>query len=255
MTTRDPPPSRLFFWLRQLVAAAATFLAAVSPVSAQSQDRLTVFAAASMKPALDEIVAGWNGEVAISYGGSGTLARQVAAGAPVDVVILAAADWMDWLSAQGVLEGEATSIASNRLVIVGPPGAESLPLEEGAILERLGAERLAIGEPTSVPAGRYAQEALESLGLWPALANRLLAASDVRAALAYVEGGDAPLGVVYASDAVGSSVEVVAEVPPESHAPIAYPAAITRDASPDARKFLAYIAASRDVLGRYGFAR
>ncbi len=216
---------------------------------------LTIFAAASLKPALDEIAAAWDGPAALSYGGSGTLARQVAAGAPADVVLLAAIDWMDWLAGQGVLEGAPVSVATNRLVMAGPPGGGPVPLEAAAILGRLGADgRIAMGEPMSVPAGRYAQDALESLGLWQALAPRMLYAEDVRAALAYVARGDVPLGLVYGSDIVGSGVSVAAEIPSEAHDPIAYPGAVVAGAAAGARDFLDHVVDARDVFARHGFA-
>lgn len=236
-------------------AVIAGGLALLVPIGARAQGPLVVFAAASLKPALDEIAAGREGGAALSYASSGTLARQVAAGAPADVVILAAADWMDWLDGQGLLEGEAVSVASNRLVLAGPPDAAPVALETGAILARLGEGRLAIGDPMSVPAGRYAQQALEALGLWPALAPRLLAAQDARAALAYVESGDAPLGIVYGSDTAGTAVSMVAEIPPQSHVAITYPAAVTRGAAPGARAFLERVAASGEVFAAHGFAR
>ncbi|WP_299815994.1 molybdate ABC transporter substrate-binding protein [uncultured Jannaschia sp.] len=232
----------------------AAMLVAVAP-PARAQAPLTVFAAASLKPPLDEIAAGWDGAVALSYGGSGTLARQVAAGAPADVVLLAATDWMDWLGAQGVLDGDPVAIASNRLVLAGPPDGAALPLETGAILARLGAAgRIAMGEPMSVPAGRYAQEALTTLGLWDVLAPRMLYAEDVRAALAYVARGDVPLGIVYGSDLAGSGVGIAAEFPADAHDPIRYPGATVAGGAEGARAFLDRVGASREVFARHGFA-
>ncbi|MEM8823872.1 MAG: molybdate ABC transporter substrate-binding protein, partial [Pseudomonadota bacterium] len=149
--------------------------------SADGGEGLTVFAAASLKPALDEIAAGWEAPVALSYGGSGTIARQAAAGAPVDIVLLAAEDWMDWLVGQGVVEGTPLSVAGNRLVLAGASGSGPVALDQNALLDRLGANgRLAMGDPISVPAGRYAQQALETLGLWDAIAPRTLLAENVR---------------------------------------------------------------------------
>lgn len=255
--SRSDGPGRCVPAASPVVACRALLvvLALLAPLGARAQDALSVFAAASLKPALDEIAAGWDGAVSLSYGGSGTLAQQVAAGAPADVVILAAVDWMDWLDEQGVLGAEAVSVATNRLVLIGAADAAPAGLEAETILARLGEDRLAIGDPASVPAGRYAQEALESLGLWSALETRLLPAPDVRAALAYVEGGDAPLGIVYGSDAVGAAVSVLAEFPEGSHTPIAYPGAVTRDAGPEAQAFLDRVAASADVFAAFGFGR
>ena len=231
---------------------AAGLAAACLPARAGA-GRVAVFAAASLKPPLDEIAAGWDGPVSLSYAASGTLARQVAAGAPADVVILAATDWMDWLGEQGALDGPPVVLASNRLAMIGPTGAAPLELAPGPVLARLGDGRLAIGDPASVPAGRYAREALEALGLWEAVEPRLLTAADARAALAYVAGGEAPLGVAYASDAAGG-VATVAAIPPEAHSPIAYPAALVRGAGPDAAAFLGHAAAASAIFATHGFA-
>ena len=236
---------------RALLAAALLSV----PVLARGQAApLTIFAAASLKPALDEIATGWDGPLALSYGSSGALARQVASGAPADVVLLAATDWMDWLAGQGAIAGGPVTIATNRLVLAGAPGGADVPLEADAILARLGASgRIAMGEPMSVPAGRYAQEALEQLGLWDALAPRMLYAEDVRAALAYVVRGDVPLGLVYGSDLVGTEASVAAEIPAEAHDPISYPGAVVAGAATGAQAFLDHVAGARDVFARHGF--
>lgn len=219
------------------------------PVSAD--ERVVVFAAASLKPALDQIAKGW--DVALSYGGTGALARQVAAGAPADVVILAATDWMDWLVAQGVLAGPPRPVARNRLVLAGVPGGGGVGLAPGVILSALEGGRMAMGDPMSVPAGRYAQQAFETLGVWEALSERLVLTQDVRAALAYVVRGDVALGAVYRSDAFGTGVSIAATIPATAHAPILYPAACVRDRAP-AKAFLDHVAASTEVFTAYGFA-
>ena len=238
---------------RRAVLGGLAGAAAFAGMARAQGSRLVVFAAASLKPALDEIAAAWDGETALSYGGSGALARQVAAGAPADVVLLAATDWMEWLAGQGVLEGAPVAVARNRLVMAGPPGAEPLALEAPAILRRLGRGRLAMGDPMSVPAGRYAQQALETLGLWEALAPRTLYTEDVRAALAYLVQGAQPLGMVYGSDVTGIEVAVVADIPPASHAPITYPGAVVAGADPAARAFLAHVAGCGAVFAAHGF--
>ncbi|MEM7489382.1 MAG: molybdate ABC transporter substrate-binding protein [Pseudomonadota bacterium] len=221
---------------------------------AGAREAVVVLAAASLKPALDEIVATWSAPAVVSYAGSGTIARQVAARAPADVVLLAAEDWMDWLVGQGVVARPPLPVAGNRLVLVGTPEAGPVALERDAILERLGPDgRLAMGDPMSVPAGRYAQQAFETLGLWEAVAPRALLAENVRAALAYVARGDVPLGLVYASDARGTGVAVLAEVPEAAHAPITYPGAVLVNAIPGAIAFLEYVAASGEAFQRHGF--
>ncbi|SDY89892.1 molybdate transport system substrate-binding protein [Jannaschia faecimaris] len=212
---------------------------------------VTVFAAASLKPALDEIAKGW--DVALAYGGSGSIARQVAAGAPADIVILAATDWMDWLVGQGVLSGTARVIARNRLVLAGAPGVGPVALTRDGVMRALGTGRLAMGDPLSVPAGRYARHAFETLGLWTALSNRLILTEDVRAALAYVARGDVALGAVYASDVVGTDVEIAARIPSTAHAPIVYPGAVV-SGRPDATVFLDHVAGATEILAAHGFA-
>ncbi|WGH78887.1 molybdate ABC transporter substrate-binding protein [Jannaschia ovalis] len=246
------PRSRSDPTRRALLAGAAALAVAGA---AGAGGGLVVLAAASLKPALDDILTGWPGPVAVSYLGSGTAARQAAAGAPADLVILAATDWMDWLETQGALAGPAVPVAGNRLVLVGPPGAAPLALERDALLARLGpAGRIALGDPMSVPAGRYAQQALETLGLWETLRPRAVLAENVRAALAYVARGDLALGVVYGSDARGTGVAELVAVPPESHRPIVYPAALLRGAAPGARALLDRIVASGAVFAAHGFA-
>lgn len=245
-------PSRSDLRRRALLAAAAAVALALPAAAAE---RIVVFAAASLKRPLDEIAAAWDGGAAISYGASGALARQVAAGAPADVVLLAAVEWMDWLREQGALAGPSVVVASNTLVLIGPADAAPLVLDRGAVLVRLGDGRLAIGDPASVPAGRYGRQALEALGLWDAVEARLLAASDVRAALAYVEAGEAPLGLVYGSDAVGAPVAVVADLPDGTHDPVAYPGAVVAGAGQGAQAFLDHVAASQDVFAAHGFGR
>lgn len=223
--------------------------------AAQAAQPLTVFAAASLKTALDEVAAGWDGPVVVSYGGSGTIARQVVQGAPADLVVLANTVWMDWLAGQGGLTGAVVPLLGNRLVVIGAAG-EPL-LEPQDLSDRLGDERLAVGQTLSVPAGIYAKVWLQGVGLWSELAPRLAETENVRAALALVARGETPLGIVYASDAVADPrVRVVYEVPADSHPPIAYPAAVTAYGHQDrAAEFLAYLASDQamQVFLRNGF--
>ncbi|WP_371153287.1 molybdate ABC transporter substrate-binding protein [Jannaschia sp. 2305UL9-9] len=248
--------SRIRFDLTRRAMLAGGLGASVLSVGQLRADTgLTVFAAASLKAALDEVASTWTGPpVALSYAGSGTLARQAALGAPVDVVLLAARDWMDWLQAQGVVASAPVSVAGNRLVFAGPSGAEPMPLTGDGIRARLGpAGRFAMGDPLSVPAGRYGQQALETLGLWSALRPQAILAENVRAALAYVARGDVPLGLVYKSDGIGSGVSEVAAIPATAHQPIVYPGAVLRGAGPDAPAFLAHVQASGEVFAHHGF--
>lgn len=234
---------------RAVLLAGGAMLCA--PAVFAERARLNVFAAASLKPALDEIAA--SRDIALTYGGSGTIARQVAQGAPADVVILAATDWMDWLAGQGVLRGTPVPVARNGLVLAGAESVGPLALTPDGVSAALGTGRLAMGDPMSVPAGRYGQQALETLGLWDRLSDRLILTGDVRAALAYVARGDVPLGLVYGSDVVGVDVKIAARVPGNSHAPILYPGATLSD-RPEAAAFLERVAGSTDVFARHGFA-
>lgn len=204
------------------IAAAALGLA--GPVAA---DPLVIFAAASLKEPLDALAADF-GDVTVSYGGSGALARQVSLGAPADVVLLAHRDWMEVLVADGSVRGDTVvTFASNRLVIVGQPGAP-LALTAQALLAALDGGRLAMGFTASVPAGIYAKTALERLGLWGVLAPHVAEVDNVRQALALVARGEAPLGIVYASDVrVVPGLDVLAVFPADSHPAIAYQGAVT----------------------------
>ena len=228
----------------QIITAIYVMLCCVVPATAQ--DRLTVFAAASLKTALDEVAQAYDGDVTLSYGGSGLLARQVAAGAPADLVILANADWMGWLAEGGHVQHDSTrDLLSNRLVVIGPVGAEPLALPELKLLQaRLGDRRLAMGHRDSVPAGIYARQWLMATGLWQALSGQLAETENVRAALALVSRGEVPLGIVYATDAgADDRVSVLYDVPPDLHDKIRYPAAIITGGKADqAQRFLTFLA-------------
>lgn len=199
------------------------------PISARAEE-VTVFAAASLKTALDEIAQEWqqsSGDtLAISYAGSSQLARQIQQGAPADMFISAAVDWMGTLEADGlVIDGTRRDLLGNTLVLVGAAG--SPPVDPAALPEVLGEEKLAMALVDSVPAGVYGKQALTSLGIWDTVAPSVAQAENVRAALALVATGEAPFGIVYASDAVAETgVSVVATFPETSHEPIIYPAAL-----------------------------
>ncbi len=227
-------------------------------------EQLTVFGAASLTDVLSKIGAGFEEEsgtgIRFSFAASSTLARQVEAGAPADVVALASTDWADYLAARGLI-GETVYPAANRLALVAPsgtmaPGAQALDaLTPKAFTALLGADgRIAIGDPAHVPAGIYARRALEHLGLWRTAEPRLAATNNVRAALALVARGEAALGVVYLTDAAIADVAVLAEVPTTAHAPITYPFAIVADGTA-ARAFLRYVTggAARAIFRRHGF--
>ena len=247
--------------IRRLLLAAIVALAVAPAASAQP---LTVYAAASLTDALGEIGALWaargNAAPRFSFAASSTLARQIENGAPADLFASADEEWMNYLAQRRlIVAGTRTGRLSNQLVLIAPADrARPIDLKPGLDLAALlGSGRLATGDPAHVPVGRYAQAALTSLGLWAAAEPRLARADNVRAALALVERGEAPLGIVYATDAAGvSRVRVVGTFPPASHPPIAYPFAVVagRDAPP-ARALLAFLLGpeARAVYEKRGF--
>ncbi len=246
-----------------LLAIAASQLAPYSPARAENKT-VTVFAAASLKNALDEVATRFLGatgnRVLISYAASSTLAKQVLAGAPADVFISADQAWMDHLEKNSAIASTSRQpLLSNALVVIAPQGSTAqLTLSEGFDLKPLlGDGRLAVAETTSVPAGKYAKAALEHFGAWQSLEPRLAQAPDVRAALALVARGEAPLGIVYASDAAAEpAVRVVATFPAASHPAIIYPIALTSEAtSAEAARFVAFAAGidAANIFARHGF--
>ncbi|MBW0158665.1 molybdate ABC transporter substrate-binding protein [Sedimentimonas flavescens] len=221
----------------------------MAPLAAQA-DEVLVFAAASMQTALDEIAQEWHAETGhsatLAYGGSAKLAQQIAAGAPADLYISASTQWMDSLEAAGALaEGSRRDLLGNRLVLIAStPG----PITPEALPDRLGTEHLAMGLVEAVPAGQYGKAALEHLGLWQTLAPRVAQTDNVRAALALVATGEAPFGIVYATDAAAElRVHVAAEFPSDCHPPIVYPVARMRDApnADAADAFLAFLGSAQ----------
>lgn len=226
---------------------------ALLALPARAADPVLVVAAASTGEALEALAESYPAQVTFSFAGSGAAARQVAAGLPADVVVLASPQWMDWLTQQGALRtGAAVPLLGNRLAVIAPAGTPPLP-GAAALARALGGDRLAMGQRAAVPAGVYAQQWLQAEGLWPVLKGQLAETDSVRAALALVARGQAPFGVVYATDARASAaVDVVFEVPAAAHDPIRYPAAAL---SPAGAAFLAHLesAQARAVFARFGF--
>ena len=247
-----------------LVAAAALALAALSSGTAAAQEKLTVFAAASLKNALDGVAAAWmrdtGKETAISYAGSSALARQIEQGAPADLFISADLDWMNYLSEKGFVE-KATEVRllGNRIVLVAPAGSDvSVGIVPGFDLAgALDGGRLAMANTDAVPAGKYGKAALEALGVWASVEESVAQAENVRAALALVAMGEAPLGVVYRTDAAAEPrVKVVGAFPKDTHPPIVYPAAVLAESNnPDAEAFLDYLrsAPAKSLFEEQGF--
>jgi molybdate transport system substrate-binding protein len=233
------------------------------PALAQAKPVL-VFAAASLKNALDEIAAQYEREtgkkVIISYGASPALAKQIEVAAPADLFISADLDWMDYLQTRNLIKTDTRgNMLGNRLVLIAPKDSPaSIKIGPGfPLVELLGGGRLAMADPKAVPAGKYGRAALESLGVWQAIEPRVAAAENVRAALALVSRGEAPLGIVYQTDAAADpNVKIVAMFPEDTHPPIIYPAALTgTSTSGDAASFLAYMRApgARPAWEKQGF--
>ncbi|MDA0962894.1 MAG: molybdate ABC transporter substrate-binding protein [Proteobacteria bacterium] len=245
--------------LRSIAALAGLALA---PMTAAAED-ITVFAAASMANALMDIEAGFEAatghDLVVSLAGSSALARQIQQGAPADIFISASADWMDLIEAEGLIEpGTRFDLLGNSIVLVAFGDAQ--PVEIGPDLDLsglLGDGRLAMALVDSVPAGIYGKAALESLGLWDRVEAQVAQADNVRAALAFVATGEAPYGIVYATDAAAAeNVTILGTFPADSHPPIVYPLAdlANRD-TPGAAAFLDYLRSpeARAAFARQGF--
>jgi molybdate transport system substrate-binding protein len=225
---------------------------------------VTVFAAASLKEAMDaqaqQFEANTGNKVIISYGGSNSLAKQIEAGAPADVFISADLDWMDYVDQRHLLmPGTRFDLLRNTLVLIAP-ASSTAKLTIGpnfGLAAALGKEKLAMANPDSVPAGKYGKAALEKLGVWSAVEKQVARAENVRAALALVSRGEAPLGIVYSTDALSDKgVRIVDTFPADSYPPIVYPAALLASSkSPSAKPLLDYLRspAAGVVWEKYGF--
>jgi molybdate transport system substrate-binding protein len=254
--------------------AGAVGIAALLQVSAPAevrssgpsvQDEVLVFAAASLQTALDELAGpvqrATGTRLRVSYAASSSLARQIEDGAPAQLFISADLDWMAYLADRKLIRTESrVNLLGNRLVLIAPRSQpRTLRIAPGfALAAALGRNRLALADPAVVPAGKYARAALTSLGVWDSIATRIAAAANVRAALLFVSRGEAPLGIVYFTDAfVDTGVVIVDTFPEGSHAPIVYPAALTTGASPAAARVLEFLKtnAALAVFEKQGFSR
>lgn len=252
--------------MNRLAGIFVAFLAlagAVAPATAQEKT-ITVFAAASMKNALDDIDAAYAAKtgvrITVSYGPSSGLARQIEQGAPADVFISADTDWMDHAIAKKTIdEASRVNLLGNSLVLIAPKDSkiENVDIGPGFDLARLAGDgRIATGDVKSVPAGKYARAALEKLGSWQAAEAKFAMADNVRAALTLVARGEAALGIVYATDArVEPGVKVVGTFPADSHPAIVYPLAATTTARPETAAYLAFLrsTAAKNIFEKYGF--
>src|SRR6516164_7954618 len=235
-----------------------------STIASAQQNKLVIFAAASLKDALDEVNAAFQRdkgpETATSYAASSTLAKQIEAAAPADIFISADLDWMDYLAKRNLIKPETrANLLGNRLVLIAPANtggkldiAPNFPLAHA-----LGNGRLAIADPNAVPAGRYAKAALESLGVWSSVTDKLAPAENVRATLALVSRGEAPLGIVYQTDANSDKgVQIVGAFPDNTHPPIVYPiAVVAASTNPGAPGYIAFLRspAARSIFEKQGF--
>jgi len=236
-------------WIALVLALLPGFGGPAAADTAASREVL-VYAAASLTDVLNRIGGAYTRDhltlVKFSFAGTPVLAKQIESGARADVFISADEDWMDYVDERKLIEhGSRVDLLGNRLVLIAP--AEStvaLTIEPGfRLLEALGVSgRLSLADPSSVPAGRYAKAALTTLGVWRGVANRIAASENVRTALVYVARGEAPLGIVYLTDArADTRVRVVDTFPESTHPPVTYPAALVAGASGDGAEFLAYL--------------
>ena len=237
-----------------LALGLAPDLGCSGAAGAASAEEITIFAAASTKDAVEEVAERYaevgGGEVRTVFAASSALAKQIAQGAPADLYLSANPAWMDYLAERGAVDAASrVDLLGNRLVLIVPRDGDAAPagLGElsaaalGGVLDATLADdrRLAIADPSHVPAGAYAKAALAALGLWRSLAERAVRTADVRAALALVDRGEAPVGIVYGTDArISSRVRIVGWFPPDSHQPIVYPLALVAGPATDAARRL-----------------
>lgn len=236
---------------------------AAVPAAEPQQPQILLFAAASLTDAMQAIAAAYEttAHVAVksSFDSSSVLARQIEAGARADVFFSADTAWMDYLASRKLIQtASRENVLGNRLVLIAAAQSEvQLKIAPHfPLAAALGDGRLATGDPDSVPVGRYARSALTALGVWDEIAPRLARAENVRVALLYVDRGEAPLGIVYASDALADRrVRVVDTFPASTHEPIVYPIALTASARGEAAGFVAYLRGpqGRDIFVKYGF--
>jgi len=248
---------------RPLFALLILLGSSVSPSFADDRS-LTVFAAASMKNALDEIDAAFTAKsgvkVAASYAASSMLAKQIEQGAPADIFVSADTDWMDYATGKKTInDATRVNLLGNSIVLIAPKDSkiDNVTIGAGFDLAKLAGDgRIATGDVKSVPVGKYAKAALEKLGAWQAAEAKFAMADSVRAALTLVARGEAALGIVYATDAkVEPGVKIVGTFPADSHPAIIYPVAATTAAKPEASDYLAFLRspAAKAVLEKYGF--
>ncbi len=247
------------------IALAFVAFATAAPQPAQAQETLTVFAAASMKNALDDTNAAFTKatgvKVTASYAASSALAKQMESGAPADIFISADLKWMDYVGDKKLIKADSrTNLLGNRLVLIAGKDSKlgTIKIEQGFDIARLAGDgRIAVADVKAVPAGLYAKAALEKLGAWAAAEPKLAMAENVRATLAFVARGETPIGIVYETDAkVEPNVRIITTFPDGSYPPVTYPVAATTNARTDAAKYLAFLRGNeaRAIFEKYGFS-
>lgn len=247
-------------WMRFAFAAIAATM--FSLASAQAAD-VTVFAAASLTDVLQDIGKSYEAKthnhVVFSFAASSTLAKQIEGSAGADIFMSADTDWMDYLDSRGLIDHPTRkNLLGNALVLVAPADSTATinVTDHFPLLAALGGGRLSMADPDSVPAGKYGRTALIALGVWSSIQDHIVSAENVRVALAYVARKEAPLGIVYKTDAMSEpKVKIVGTFPENSHQPIVYPAALTKDAQAGAKDFLAYLSSpeARVAFEKAGF--
>jgi molybdate transport system substrate-binding protein len=250
--------------LAGLFAAFAILCGSVSSPALAQDKSLTVFAAASMKNALDDIDAAYTAKsgvkIAASYAASSALAKQIEQGAPADIFLSADTDWMDYTTAKKAIdEPTRVNLLGNSIVLIAPKDSkvDNVAIGSGFDLAKLAGDgKIATADVKSVPVGKYAKASLEKLGAWTAAEPKFAMTENVRAALALVARGEVALGIVYSTDAkVEPGVKIVGTFPADSHPPIIYPVAATTTAKSEAKAYLDYLhsQAAKTVLEKYGF--
>ncbi len=257
---------RRLIWCAVLCAAlCGLFVDGGSMVNAAETGSMTVFAAASTTNAITDIAKLFEGKKGVkvkhSFASSSTLAKQIDQGAPADVFLSANPKWMNYLAKKKMIDTASRfDLLGNRIVLITPLNSD-VKVSIGPkfnLAKLLGDGKLAMGDPDHVPAGIYGKQALEKLEVWKSVEAKVARAKDVRAALALVERGEAPFGVVYATDAaISKKVKVVGQFPEDSHPPIVYPVALVKDkGTPEAKAFLKFLTSpeAEKIFKKYGFS-
>jgi molybdate transport system substrate-binding protein len=246
------------------VIATLALVLSIACAPAPKQREVLIFAAASLQTALDDIATQYQREtgkhVSISFAASSTLAKQIENGAPAGIFISADSDWMDYLAMRNLIQpATRKNLLGNELVLIAPKdSAAQLKIEPSfPLAQALAGGKLAMADTAAVPAGKYGKAALEKLGVWSSVSGQIVQAENARAALALVARKEAPLGIVYRTDAAAEpNVKIIGTFPEETHPPIIYPIALTAASNnPDATAFLAYVESSKawQLFEKQGF--